>query len=98
MWRSRDDLWRGLDSYHTGISQAYIDCLPLSGLRAHLAEVYIILSDKDRVRKVEHVGISVFSDACTTFRCLYHTQVFRAPMFILAGKFIFSTIALWILL
>ena len=67
----------------------------------HLAEGYMILDDKDRVTRVKytlsHVGISVFSGACTTLGASIFMLAAKILFFSQFGIFIFSTIALSIL-
>jgi predicted RND superfamily exporter protein len=67
----------------------------------HLAEGYMILEDEDRVTRVKytlgHVGISVFSGACTTLGSAIFMLAAKILFFSQFGIFIFCTIALSIL-
>lgn len=67
----------------------------------HLAEGYMVLEDQDRVTRVKytlgHVGISVFSGACTTLGSSIFMLAAKILFFSQFGIFIFCTIALSIL-
>ena len=67
----------------------------------HLAEGYMILDDQDRVTRVKytlgHVGISVFSGACTTLGSAVFMLAAQILFFSQFGIFIFCTIALSII-
>ena len=64
----------------------------------HLAEGYMILDDQDRVTRAKytlgHVGISVFSGACTTLGSAVFMLAAKILFFSQFGIFIFCTIAL----
>ena len=67
----------------------------------HLAEGYMALEDEDRVTRVKytlgHVGISVFSGACTTLGASIFMLAAKILFFSQFGIFIFCTIAFSIL-
>lgn len=62
----------------------------------HLAEGYMVLEDEDRVTRVKytlgHVGISVFSGACTTLGSSIFMLAAKILFFSQFGIFIFCTI------
>lgn len=67
----------------------------------HLAEGYMALEDEDRITRVKytlgHVGISVFSGACTTLGASIFMLAAQILFFSQFGIFIFTTIAFSIL-
>ncbi len=67
----------------------------------HLAEGYMVHEDQDRVARVKytlgHVGISVFSGACTTLGSSVFLLAAKIRFFSQFGIFIFCTIGLSIL-
>ena len=67
----------------------------------HLADGYMELKDDDRIAKVKytlgHVGISVFSGACTTLGSSIFMLAAKIIFFQQFGIFIFCTISLSIL-
>lgn len=67
----------------------------------HLAEGYMVLTDKDRLTRVRytlgHVGISVFSGACTTLGASIFMLAAKIIFFSQFGIFIFCTIGFSIL-
>ena len=68
----------------------------------HMAEGYMALKDEDRVTRVKytlgHVGISVFSGACTTLgACISIVLAAKIQFFSQFGIFIFCTIGFSIL-